>query len=190
MGVLCRLGVSLALRWYPPPPGGLFRLLGRLLGIARKLVLPRASGWEVPEKTWAGRRSRPTNARTGADIFGRQLGSANRRLRYTRSPFQKASRCELARNAQLMALRLACITLPKPSGFGTSAIAVLTRDGPALAGSPLRACPDLRSQDLSSLIRPTSSNAVYGPTLTISATANTNSGRSNIDSAFFGQGCL
>ena len=44
--------------------------------------------------------------------------------------------------------------------------------------------------DFPLLIRPTSSNAVYGPPLTISATANTNPGRSNIDSAFLGQGYL
>jgi hypothetical protein len=35
-----------------------------------------------------------------------------------------------------------------------------------------------------------SPNTVYGPPLTISATANTNPGRSNIDSAFLVQGCL
>jgi hypothetical protein len=35
-----------------------------------------------------------------------------------------------------------------------------------------------------------SPNPVSGPPLTISATANTNSGWSNIDSAFLGQGCL
>jgi hypothetical protein len=44
--------------------------------------------------------------------------------------------------------------------------------------------------DLSVRIQFNFQNAVYGPPLTISATANTNCGRSNIDSAFLGQGCL
>ena len=61
------------------------------------------------------RASSKINDRRLGDSYARGTGETT---------FQKALQCERRKNAQVMALLIASVALPKPSGFGARALSI------------------------------------------------------------------